>query len=186
LQKKIIPPGKDASEIWNKIHPRDAILIHAPWVIIGTVDTGSQTDDILATFNAKNAITVRDNKNKAEYTLEEVQKHNREDDAWVTIQGDVLNVTQFLNEHPGGRLVILNLIGKDATEEFLSIHPADVYRKHAPYLIIGSLSIDMILFVFSKSLFWFSWFIVVLEKSETCCGYHGFCFEFRFLVSRSW
>ncbi len=79
------------------------------------------------------------NKKKASYSLEEIQKHNKEGDAWVTIQGDVLNVTDFIYEHPGGKLVILNLAGKDATEDFLSIHPAEVYRKHAPYLIIGSL-----------------------------------------------
>jgi len=101
----------------------------------------------LSKFNAKNAQLVTTNKNKATYSLEEVQKHNKEEDAWLTVQGDVLNVTNFLNEHPGGRLVILNLIGKDATEEFLSIHPADVYRKHAPYLIIGSLGIHLLTFL---------------------------------------
>ena len=75
--------------MWNKIHKRDTILQHAPWVIIGTVDTGSKLDDTLAKFNAKNAKLVADNKAKATYSLEEVQKHNKENDAWVTIQGDV-------------------------------------------------------------------------------------------------
>ena len=51
----------------------------------------------------------------------------------------MLDVTDFLSEHPGGELVLLNLAGKEATEEFQSVHPANVYRVHAPYLIIGSL-----------------------------------------------
>ena len=31
---------------------------------------------------------------------------------------EVLNVTSFLSEHPGGELAILTFAGKDATEEF--------------------------------------------------------------------
>lgn len=112
---------------------------HAPWTIIGTVDTGDSTTDLLSVFMAQTTMEVTRRKALGTYTIEEVAKHNNENDAWVTIQGDVLNVTDFLLEHPGGKLVILNLAGKDASDEFLSIHPADVYRKHAPYLIIGSL-----------------------------------------------
>merc|ERR1712003_558890 len=49
----------------------------------------------------------------------------------------VLNVTNFLSEHPGGELAILTFAGKDATEEFNMIHPPDVIPKYAPDAIIG-------------------------------------------------
>merc|ERR1711957_111072 len=51
--------------------------------------------------------------------------------------GDVLNVTKFLSDHPGGELAILTFAGKDATEEFNMIHPPDVVPKYAPDAIIG-------------------------------------------------
>mmetsp|Transcript_17487 Transcript_17487/g.43529 ORF Transcript_17487/g.43529 Transcript_17487/m.43529 type:complete len:494 (+) Transcript_17487:340-1821(+) len=131
-------PGTDITEKWAKAHSKgDYLLIKCPWVIIGTVDTSDATTNVVSDFNAKVTATVVANQNKAAYSLDEVAKHNKEGDAWVTIQGDVLNVTDFIYEHPGGKLVILNLAGKDATEDFLNIHPAEVYRKHAPYLIIG-------------------------------------------------
>merc|ERR1719469_67806 len=71
------------------------------------------------------------------YTLEEVAKHNTKADCWVVVAGEVLNVTNFLADHPGGELAILTFAGKDATEEFNMIHPPDVIGKYAPDAIIG-------------------------------------------------
>merc|ERR1712151_1093456 len=65
-------------------------------------------------------------------TMEEVAKHTSKTDCWVVVAGQVLNVTKFLGEHPGGELAILTFAGKDATEEFNMIHPPDVIPKYAP------------------------------------------------------
>jgi len=72
-------------------------------------------------------------------TLEEVAKHSTEQDCWVAVNGDVLDVTAFLPDHPGGVLAIVTFAGKDATEEFNMIHPPDVISKYAPDAIIGKL-----------------------------------------------
>merc|ERR1712061_825087 len=53
--------------------------------------------------------------------------------------GEVLDVTKFLSEHPGGELAILTFAGKDASEEFNMIHPPDVIPKYAPDAVIGTL-----------------------------------------------
>jgi len=70
---------------------------------------------------------------------EEVAKHTTKADCWVVVAGQVLNVTNFLSQHPGGELAILTFAGKDATEEFNMIHPPDVIGKYAPDAIIGAL-----------------------------------------------
>jgi cytochrome b involved in lipid metabolism len=55
------------------------------------------------------------------------------------VNGEVLDVTKFLDVHPGGRHAILLFAGKDATDEFNMIHKADVVLKYAPETIIGTL-----------------------------------------------
>ncbi|XP_019180982.1 PREDICTED: cytochrome b5-like [Ipomoea nil] len=48
----------------------------------------------------------------------EVSLHNTPKDCWVIINAKAYNVTNFLNEHPGGEDVLLAAAGKDASEEF--------------------------------------------------------------------
>jgi len=71
------------------------------------------------------------------YSIEEVAKHTSKTDCWVVVAGEVLDVTSFLSQHPGGELAILTFAGKDATEEFNMIHPPDVVPKYAPDAVIG-------------------------------------------------
>jgi len=74
-----------------------------------------------------------------EYTLADVAKHNTEKDCWVVVDGQVLDVSKFLPDHPGGKKAILIYSGKDATEEFLMMHKLDVIPRYAPYTVIGKI-----------------------------------------------
>ncbi|KIR56857.1 fumarate reductase [Cryptococcus gattii Ru294] len=81
----------------------------------------------------------KDTSSKKEYTREEVAKHNTEKDCWVVIGGQVLDVTNFLEDHPGGVKAILLYAGRDATEEFDMIHPPNAIAKYAPDTVIGTI-----------------------------------------------
>jgi len=72
-----------------------------------------------------------------EFTAEEVAKHNKKDDIWVIVDGQVLDVTKFLPDHPGGEKAILLYAGRDATEEFNMLHDAKVIPRYAPDAVIG-------------------------------------------------
>jgi flavocytochrome c len=76
---------------------------------------------------------------KKVYTHEEVAKHTSEDDVWVIVNGQVLDVTKFLSEHPGGKDSLMLFAGRDATEEFNMIHKPDVIEKYAAYAVIGTI-----------------------------------------------
>lgn len=64
-------------------------------------------------------------------TREEVAKHNKADDAWIIVDGDVYDVTRFAGVHPGGTNILLEYAGKDATEDFFGLHRVEVLDKYA-------------------------------------------------------
>lgn len=72
-----------------------------------------------------------------EFTMEEVAKHNKKDDLWVVVKGVVLDLTDWLDEHPGGPQAIMNFMGRDATEEFEMLHDDEVIPKYSPNQVIG-------------------------------------------------
>ncbi|KAG0350901.1 hypothetical protein BG005_009588 [Podila minutissima] len=75
-------------------------------------------------------------------TAAEVAKHDKDDDCWVIVNGQVLDVTKFLPDHPGGKKAILIFAGRDATVEFNMLHKPDVVEKYAPESIIGVLDTE--------------------------------------------
>jgi flavocytochrome c len=72
-----------------------------------------------------------------EFTMEEVAKHNTKEDLWVVVKGVVMDVSDWLDEHPGGPQAIMNFMGKDATEEFEMLHDDEVIPKYAASQVIG-------------------------------------------------
>lgn len=90
-----------------------------------------------------------------EYSMEEVAKHNKKDDLWIVVKGIVLDVTNWLDEHPGGANALFNFMGRDATEgmltspcslkcnrmltlvEFAMLHDDEVIPKYAGHIVIG-------------------------------------------------
>ncbi|KAH0609008.1 uncharacterized protein H6S33_001236 [Morchella sextelata] len=72
-----------------------------------------------------------------EFTLEEVAAHNTKDNVWVVVKGVVMDVTNFLEDHPGGVQAVMNFAGRDATEEFAMLHDDEVIPKYAPATVIG-------------------------------------------------
>lgn len=63
-----------------------------------------------------------------------------DESAWVAIKGNVYDVTEFLDDHPGGRKILLKNIGSDATAKFVNYHPDYVLKEVAPKFKIGSLA----------------------------------------------
>ena len=44
-------------------------------------------------------------------SLQDCKAHNKEEDCWLVISGKVYDVTEFLDEHPGGFDIVLAATG---------------------------------------------------------------------------
>merc|ERR1719484_473134 len=112
--------GKDATEEFNMIHPPDVIPKYAPYAPIGLLGEGGGDDDDDDDDDDDEEEEEEEEEEEGGgggYSMEEVAKHTSKTDCWVVVSGQVLDVTKFLSEHPGGELAILTFGGKDATEE---------------------------------------------------------------------
>jgi cytochrome b involved in lipid metabolism len=62
------------------------------------------------------------NYKQEEFSLDEVRKHNNNQDAWTAVNGRVYDITKFLYQHPGGYSVISRAMGIDGTAVFREGH----------------------------------------------------------------
>ncbi|KAL3232484.1 Cytochrome b5 [Nakaseomyces bracarensis] len=72
------------------------------------------------------------------YTYKQVSEHNKEGDCWIIIDGNVYDVSKFLDEHPGGDEIIFEHRGNDATGDFVDIGHSDDALKILKTLKIGT------------------------------------------------
>jgi cytochrome b involved in lipid metabolism len=71
------------------------------------------------------------------FTTSQVESHNNPSDLWIIIDKQVYDLTGFLNEHPGGRKVLLKVGGKDASAQFHSFHNESVLKEYGEKLRVG-------------------------------------------------
>ena len=74
-----------------------------------------------------------------EYTLLEVSLHDSENDAWIVIENYIYDITEFLNEHPGGKKILLQVAGSDATDYFNELHQPLILAEYGEKYKIGIL-----------------------------------------------
>jgi hypothetical protein len=71
------------------------------------------------------------------YSRAEVSQNNSEDSLWCIIDHKVYDLTDFLDAHPGGSVVLTQIAGQDATSAFYNLHRHEVLQKYSN-LCIGT------------------------------------------------
>ncbi|KAL1491183.1 hypothetical protein ABEB36_011821 [Hypothenemus hampei] len=85
-------------------------------------------------------------KNNKTIELKEVSWHDTRNDCWIIVYDRVYDITDFLNEHPGGDDILLEHAGRDATIAFRGTgHSAQAVRALDKYFI-GELPLEERLF----------------------------------------
>lgn len=50
------------------------------------------------------------------FSMADVAKHSSKADCWVAIEGNVYDISSYIDRHPAPERVLLDACGKDATE----------------------------------------------------------------------
>ena len=74
----------------------------------------------------------------SQHSIEEISKHDNEQDAWIIINGLVYDITTFVSKHPGGKEIIMKYAGYEASDQFEAFHKAYV-KKYLKLYLIGML-----------------------------------------------
>ncbi|KAI1270338.1 putative cytochrome b5 protein [Xylariaceae sp. FL1019] len=75
-----------------------------------------------------------------QFTAKEVAQHKDEQNGlFIIVDSGVYDVTNFLNEHPGGAKILKRVAGKNATKQFWKYHGKNVLEKYGGKLKVGDL-----------------------------------------------
>lgn len=70
-------------------------------------------------------------KMKAPLTRQEVSRHSTEDDLWIIIDHKIYDISDFVDAHPGGSVVLTQVAGQDATQAFYNLHRHEVLQQYS-------------------------------------------------------
>lgn len=119
------------------------------------------------------------------YRLEELKQHCNGNSAWIHINNHIYDVTNFLDQHPGGEEVLIEQAGGDATEAFEDVgHSKDAHEMKKQYLI-GELHPDdrdafqtlknpVVVTETSESSWWYGWIIPAIAGVTAAFWYRVF------------
>ena len=95
-------------------------------------------EELIDVTNQNNEISMTKEGLKTEITIDELRKHDNEQEPWFVVKGQVYNGATFLKEHPGGAQSIISAAGLDSTDEFMAIH-SETAKAMMPAYHIGTL-----------------------------------------------
>jgi cytochrome b involved in lipid metabolism len=75
----------------------------------------------------------------AEFSFNDVKGHSSKKDLYMIIHDKVYDASTFVDEHPGGEEVLLDVGGQDATEAFEDVGHSDEAREILDGLLVGTL-----------------------------------------------
>ncbi|KAF9455798.1 hypothetical protein BDZ94DRAFT_1276612 [Collybia nuda] len=85
--------------------------------------------------SAPTAVNMTNPEISRKITLKELQEHDKPEEPWFAVKGEVYDGTGFLQEHPGGADSITGMAGQDATDDFMAIHSAEAQEQMSKFHI---------------------------------------------------
>ena len=95
-------------------------------------------------------------------------KHNKADDAWIIVDGSVYDVTEYVDQHPGGSAILEN-VGGDSSQGFNGPQHPPTVRQALDTFYIGELEQQPQHAGFGKLILFGEHFVVYKVISQCQC-----------------
>ncbi|ORY66002.1 FMN-dependent dehydrogenase-domain-containing protein [Pseudomassariella vexata] len=69
---------------------------------------------------------------RVQVSVAELSRHNTKHDCWIAIHSKVWDLTEFIDEHPGGAGILLRCAGKNATNDYDQVHAPAILEENLP------------------------------------------------------
>jgi isopentenyl diphosphate isomerase/L-lactate dehydrogenase-like FMN-dependent dehydrogenase/cytochrome b involved in lipid metabolism/hemoglobin-like flavoprotein/DMSO/TMAO reductase YedYZ molybdopterin-dependent catalytic subunit len=96
------------------------------YTVVKTVMLGGAAEDCPEDGSAND----RKDDSASGFTLAQVAAHDKVEDCWTVVHGEVYDITGFMEDHPGGKALLMMYAGKVADEGFDPIHPFSILEEH--------------------------------------------------------
>lgn len=78
-------------------------------------------------------------KTRPRFTMEEVARHNDLKSGWIVVHDKVYDVTEYIENHPGGPAILSRALGTDATGKFELVGHSPAARDYMGKMYIGDI-----------------------------------------------
>ena len=107
----------------EKVNPLGVIATVVGLIVIGlSILTGHTGAEAVWKSRIAGGQEVSSGTAAGTISMSEVALHNSPEDCWSAVNGKVYDLTQWIDKHPGGAVVIKALCGQDGTAGFTSEH----------------------------------------------------------------
>ena len=107
----------------EKVNPLGVIATVVGLIVIGlSILTGHTGAEAVWKSRIAGGQEVSSGTAAGTISISEVALHNSPEDCWSAVNGKVYDLTQWIDKHPGGAVVIKALCGQDGTAGFTSEH----------------------------------------------------------------
>ncbi|UQC87353.1 acyl-CoA dehydrogenase domain-containing protein [Colletotrichum lupini] len=121
----------------NIVIPLVLLRLSLPWFISPVIPQSTVKQRI--PIRRESAVDSTHILHSITFTTGDVASHNKPDDLFIIVDGDVYDLTKFQDDHPGGKKILQRVAGKDASKQFWKYHNEGILKKYKAKLHVGSL-----------------------------------------------
>lgn len=137
----LIPEGKDLTSVLSSNTNNKFLSNNQVYTKKDDIEHGTKSHlEYLKIIRENKDPFCLQSKGLQKYSMEEIKQHNKPDDLWMVVDGNVYDLTKYLDYHPGGAKKLMLGAGKDASSLFHKHHPWVNHKNLVGKLQVGYLS----------------------------------------------